>query len=83
MDPGSGARRPHEGLEGVGAVLTVMTVGHVPVPGPLCFLEEWEDPGLQKPGFIDQTGQEGSGFSQGRLCEEVRELEKLSYLQRG
>jgi len=40
----------------------------------LCFLEEWEDPGLQKPGFIDQTGQEGSGFSQGRLREEFGEL---------
>jgi hypothetical protein len=76
VDSGPAPRRPDEDLQGVGAVGAVVTVSHVPVLGPFCSLEERE--GLQKLWFPHQTGQEGSGFSQGRLCGKLGEPFYLS-----
>jgi len=79
----SGSRGPDEDLQGVGTVLAVEGMGHVPAFVPSRFLQEGKDIGIKEGGILCQTGQEGDGSLQGQLRGKVGELLELVGIQRG
>ncbi|MDQ3912750.1 MAG: hypothetical protein M3305_13470, partial [Actinomycetota bacterium] len=83
VDLGLTPRRPDEDLQGVGAVLSVEAIGHVPLFDPPRLLQQRKDVRIQEGGILYQMSQEGGGSSQGGLCGKAGELLKVVGIGRG
>jgi len=81
VDPRSGSRGPDEDLQGVGAILAVEGMGHVPVFACSRFSQQGKDVSIEEGGIPRQMGQQGDGSLEGQLRGEVGELLEAAGIQ--